>query len=85
MSRKAMFRRLDRIQAKIPKTTLFNDLMRVAGKTQEQANADLVQAYRLTIDAADLPATERQTHLQRLAEWEELFAIREREITSSES
>lgn len=78
-----MARRLDRLEAKIPRSTLIDDLLRVAGKTQDQANADLIQAYRLTIDAADLPAAELQTHLQRLAEWEESFAIRFKSDTPS--
>lgn len=73
MTRHMMFRRLDRLRARIQKPTLIDDLLRVAGKTQEQANADLVQAYRLMMDAADLPADELETHLRKLADLEQSF------------
>lgn len=73
MSRHMMFRRLDRLRARIQKPTLIGDLLRVAGKTQQQANADLVQAYRLMLDAADLPADELEMHRQRLAALEKSF------------
>ncbi len=82
MSRKTMLRRLDCLEAKIPKTSLIEDLQRVAGKTKKQANADAILAYRLLIEAADLPADELEFHQRRLAEEAEKFAIRFKDDTS---
>ncbi len=91
MSRKEMFRRLDRLEARNPESTLFERLERVAGKTQKQANADVILAYRLrieavenrlTIDASNLHAEELEWHRRHLAEEEEKFAIRFKDDTS---
>lgn len=76
MSRKTMLRRLDHLEEIIPESTLIEQLERVAGKTQKQANADVILAYRLRIEAADLPADELELHRRRLAEEEKKFAIR---------
>lgn len=82
MSRKTILRRLDHLEEIIPESTLIERLERVAGKTQKQANADLILAYRLRIDAADLPTNEFELHLRRLAEEEEKFSVRFMDDTS---
>ena len=82
MTRQTMARRLDRLESKIPRSMLFERLERVAGKTEKQANADVILAYRLRIEAADLPADKLELHLRRLAEEEEKFAIRFKDDTS---
>ncbi|MCX7417992.1 MAG: hypothetical protein NT013_00435 [Planctomycetia bacterium] len=72
MSQNSIRRRLDRIQAKVSKTTLIDDLIRVrvAGKTQKQADADVLKACRLLIDMAELPPDELEAYQLKFAEFE---------------
>lgn len=82
MSRKAMLRRLDHLEGIVPESTLIERLEHVAGKTKKQSNADMILAYRLKIEAAELPANEQELHQRRLAEEVEKFAIRFKDDTS---
>lgn len=70
MTRQSFARRLGRLEA-----TVFNRnqlpseaLLRVAGKTKEQSEADHLEWFRQMLSPVICPADEREAFLQRIAE-----------------